>query len=105
MKDRQAGVKRERKAALKKLKIYEKYEKIEFVLNSTQHDDLLGIVSIITDQCPQQVNTIFPKQMHMAKVISLGNCGKLWKKDVDDRLGFKKDQAKNRKCQRAGFQH
>ena len=37
VKDRQAGVRHERKAALKKLK---KYEKIEFVLNSTQHDDL-----------------------------------------------------------------
>ena len=99
MKDRQAGVRRERKAALKKLK---KYEKIEFVLNSTQHDDLLGIVSIITDQCPQQVNTIFSEADAHGKGDIIR---KLWKKDVDDRLGFKKDQAKNRKCQRAGLQH
>ena len=89
MKQRHTGVRKERKATLRRLK---KYQKFDFTLNCDQQDELLAAVATITEQCPQDLQKVLSEAEAQGKGEIMR---KLWKLDVDDRLAFKQDQTKN----------
>lgn len=89
VKERHAGVRQERQACIKSLK---KYRKFDFTLNSDQHDEFVQTVATITEQCPKELDKILSEADAQGKGEVMR---KLWKHDVEDRLAFKKDQAKN----------
>ena len=91
VKERHAGVRRERKTAFKSLT---KYQKLDFTLNCDQHENFLGMVAALTEQCPEELSKVLCEADAWGKGDVIR---KLWKHDVEDHLAFKKDQTRNGK--------
>ena len=91
MKDRHAGIRKERNAVVKRLK---KYEQFDFALNCDQHDEFLKTVATVTEQCPEELSKVLEEADKHGKGDIVRE---IWKHDVEDRIAFNKDQTRNGK--------
>ena len=89
MKMRRTMTRLNQKAMMKSLKHYRKYD---VTLHNDQNNDLLSLVSAISDIGKDELQNVLSEADKKGRGDILGN---IWKLDVEERLKFQKDQKQN----------